>query len=467
MSLSGPESSFIKGCKGTTNKGTTSTETLLLYENLVQTFFRLLKNVQLHSMDNQAVQQNLKQLVEFVGKSAPLNDGKVRLNFIGDSIFVCGRLLYAARNVYESANELGTILHGAGIHEICFANDLTEDDLDSFCRAFIISVVKGREGFLLRTQYAHIEASGLGSQTEESGEDEAEAGGHVTLQFFAKAVYEIQGIIDDESWEEDLDGSLLKRVSQTLVGVVLDDPRLAKSWMNCRLPQCAEAQQVLQSGVLSLLIASAFSTSRGALSQQAQSTLIAAMSAVMNRKNETSQNTALTLALGLRFGGLCEVSAERLVAAYCATKTEDSQATHSLQSQIIRMALCYVECLSSKGGEEGHSHLDALHAVTQLPNQDGLLLRSLVEAVGLYTPGTILELDGRSWGVVIDSGVTPPNLARPRVRLLADTRGNLVKTLKELDLSVGSGAGMKITAIVDPSSHEFHTAPILLSEEGS
>ena len=69
MSLAGPESSFIKACVGSSGGSALNQLELELYESLVQTLFRLLKNVQLHSMDNQAVQQTLKQMVELVEKA--------------------------------------------------------------------------------------------------------------------------------------------------------------------------------------------------------------------------------------------------------------------------------------------------------------------------------------------------------------------------------------------------------------
>ncbi len=127
------------------------------------------------------------------------------------------------------------------------------------------------------------------------------------------------------------------------------------------------------------------------------------------------------------------------------------------------MALVYTACINGASESGGGSPLDALAKLASAPNRDTLLLRVAVEVLGLVPPGTILELDGKSWCVALPQE-KKGNLARPIVRLFADSRGNLVKDKKELDLSVGAGAGMKVTSIVTPLNFEFQTASVLLAD---
>ena len=142
---------------------------------------------------------------------------------------------------------------------------------------------------------------------------------------------------------------------------------------------------------------------------------------------------------------------------------EGRESGKSLQGDIIRMAMVYTSCINGASESEGGSPLDALAKLANTPNTDTLLLRVAVEVLGLVPPGTILEIDGKSWAVVL-AQEKKGNLARPIVRLFADSRGNLVKDKKELDLSVGGGAGMKVTSIVAPRNFEFQTASVLLAD---
>jgi len=67
---------------------------------------------------------------------------------------------------------------------------------------------------------------------------------------------------------------------------------------------------------------------------------------------------------------------------------------------------------------------------------DGAIVRALLVSVGLYPPGTVVELSDYSVGVV--TGVRNKDLLRPQVFLSVDPRGRRPESPTIIDLSLGS-----------------------------
>jgi HD-GYP domain-containing protein (c-di-GMP phosphodiesterase class II) len=80
---------------------------------------------------------------------------------------------------------------------------------------------------------------------------------------------------------------------------------------------------------------------------------------------------------------------------------------------------------------------------------DPVLLQAFINRMGKYPPGSILELDDRSWVLVL-SGVREPGLFdRPLTRLVRTPRGERPREDEDIDLAFG---GFDVTRVIRPES---------------
>lgn len=68
---------------------------------------------------------------------------------------------------------------------------------------------------------------------------------------------------------------------------------------------------------------------------------------------------------------------------------------------------------------------------------DAAIVRALLVSVGLYPPGTVVELSDGSMGIV--TGVKHKDLLRPQVLISADRQGRRPESVSIVDLSLGQG----------------------------
>lgn len=110
------------------------------------------------------------------------------------------------------------------------------------------------------------------------------------------------------------------------------------------------------------------------------------------------------------------------------------------------------------------SPLDGLSAIAGQRNIDQTAYKLLVQAVGLLPTGTVVEFETGEWGVVLGPSKNPTAVAKPRIRLVTDRRGDVVDRARVVDLGETS-AGRKypaITGVIEPSKARFNITSMLV-----
>ena len=111
------------------------------------------------------------------------------------------------------------------------------------------------------------------------------------------------------------------------------------------------------------------------------------------------------------------------------------------------------------------SPLDALQAVAATPGIDPVLLRLLLNAVGIIPTGSVIEFETGEWGVVMGASKTPGAFDRPIVRLVTDRKGRVLNPPREIDLGAPSAGRVfpRIANVINPNQARFNVAGVFVA----
>jgi hypothetical protein len=105
--------------------------------------------------------------------------------------------------------------------------------------------------------------------------------------------------------------------------------------------------------------------------------------------------------------------------------------------------------------------LDALAAVSQLPNIDKVAYRLLVAAIGLMPTGTVVEFETGEWGIVVGPSNNKAAVGKPRIKLITDRAGRVFDQPKEIDLGETEKRRYPpITGVIEPDKARFNVTSL-------
>jgi HD domain len=88
------------------------------------------------------------------------------------------------------------------------------------------------------------------------------------------------------------------------------------------------------------------------------------------------------------------------------------------------------------------------------------LLALFVQLMGVYPPGSLLELSDRRWGVSVSGGRDPERFAWPVVRVVREASGNAANGQEEIDLHAVRDR-LRPKRVLNPASHGVEIADVL------
>jgi hypothetical protein len=131
----------------------------------------------------------------------------------------------------------------------------------------------------------------------------------------------------------------------------------------------------------------------------------------------------------------------------------------AVTSRIVQVARALLDRIAPADGSAVRSPLVALVEVGAMRTIDPGAFRCLVRALGLTPVGTVVELEGGEWAVVLPpTAGTDPAVDRPRLRLLTDASGRACVPPVEIDLAHPSYQGYRIARVVDPAAAAAYVA---------
>lgn len=153
----------------------------------------------------------------------------------------------------------------------------------------------------------------------------------------------------------------------------------------------------------------------------------------------------------LKQRGFHEARVRRLLVCLEHHRTYDDDRRPSLFSRIVHVADDYDTLTRYRPAGPLLAPPDALARMYAAAGTvyDPVLLQAFINRMGKYPPGSILELDDRSWVLVV-SGVREPALFdRPLTRLVRTRFGERPREEEDIDLAFG---GFDVTRVIRPES---------------
>lgn len=477
---------FLAACKASDTRNKALEEIRDRGADIILSVFRLLKNSLVHSTDNRAVQQAVKETHATITEFAASVGGYVSITYVEDTIFVCGQLLRASRSTYDSALEVGKLLVVCGVSEISFTGDVTEQDLLELCEAFAISSRDPqRRGHLLDTKLNQILVRAVDSslRSKEILEEDAPSL-ELALRAYASALVVMRQFFDRVSKGKNVLPHRVKRIAQRMVALADGHESSLLAMLTLANAHRDESGRAVQTAILSIAVARRLTQDRVVLTQLAMAALTADIGRVrlagpggserlVQLADDVERSVpSLTSALGIATGGVNVQNALRTVTTFEATYLERQallgsvykrQMAPLIQSKILHAVRALLGFLAPRDTTRPLTALDALAQVSRLPTVDETVFKLLVQALGVLPTGTVVEFETGEWGIVIGPSENRAALARPRIKLVTDRSGQVFAKPKEIDLGAAQGKRFpRIVGIIEPSRARFNVTGVLL-----
>ena len=476
---------FLQACKASDSRNKSLEEIRDKGADVILALFRMFKNSLVHAIDNKAVQMTVKESHNILSDFASVVGGYVSVTYIEDSIFVCGQLLRASRSIYESALEVGKMLGTCGVSELSFTGEVTEQDIFALCQAFSISVRDPqRRSQLLQEKFTNVAVRAVDTTLQSNQDDDASLPAmEQALRAYASALVVMRQFFDKMSKGKTVLPHRVKRIAQRLVALAETDESATLSMLTMANAHRDEAGRSVQTAILAVAIARKLTKNRIVLSQLAMSALMAdigrvriAGSTSVERFVQLADDVeravpAVTSALCISTGGVNVQNALRTVSTFESTFLERQsllgpiykrQMAPMIQSKVLHTVRALFEFLAPRDTSRALSPLDALAAVSRLPNVDQTVFKLLVQTVGLMPTGTVVEFETGEWGIVVGPSTNRSAIGRPRIKLVTDRSGQVFGKPKEIDLGAPSQGRRfpKITGIIEPSRARFNVTGV-------
>jgi len=432
-----------------------------LAANVVVALFRLVKLSTLHSLDNQAMIRQVEETVRLVAEYGQRTDHNVSILFAHGSVFVGGQLLRANRGVYEGALELGEILNRVGAAEIGIRREAQPNDFYAFASTLADALRKPKPPKIDRPA-PNIRLRGLAASAllRENIASERVDPNLQVARMYASAVVIMRRFFEDlRRGKYDLP-QRVKRVAQRLVDLSMGETPAFLGVTAARNQNYDEAGRAVNTAILSLAMTRQIAPDMVQLARVAMASLlydcarprIAGVVGVggpaiipnfsEQQELEAPAGTAVVLTA---LGRINEPSVMRTVISYEAHWQRRANRlgppyrglrAPSLQARIVHVARSFNDMLTPAPGQTPPSADEAICKLEQecTDPADRTVLRLLIGALGIFTTGTIVQINTGETGIVVQTPSHPALYSQPRVRLVLDQNHGWIQPPLELDL---------------------------------
>jgi hypothetical protein len=400
-------------------------------------------------------------IVEFcVATAADSTD----LVFVGETVFVNGQMPRFSRDAYGRAMELGGLLDRCGISNLTIAKTATPSDLLAFVRVVADVLRDPTKAATLSSQtFRSVRARRLrariGGDTAELDQSPAAR----VVRTYACAVVILRGFYGSFAKERAKIPAALRRVAQRIVTHAEQEPVMLVGLAAGRARERDEASIATGAALVAVLMARQLTPDRSALTSLTLAALLydvgrqellkssagdAVLDASMRTLSEDDQDrVAGSAAVGVAALDRIEPSSvPRVVIAFEAQWLRRVQRLGppyhgkrpvSLPARILATARSFCELMAPGPYATPMAAEDAIHFLSSRANDEGerTCVKLLTGALGIFPPGTTVELNTREIGVVTSVPESPVDFSRPPIRIMYDGAGMKLDPPIDVDLA--------------------------------
>lgn len=449
--------------------------------------YRLVKNSMIHAIDNAAVRETAQQSSDILRNFANEVGMPVTITFVDETVFVCGELLRASRKIYESGLELGQILGKIGVSELAFESGVSADNLLEFGAALATSLRDGdRKDTLANANISSVHVRKVQRELAARKRDDDLLPKERTLRFYATALVAMRQFFDEVAHGHTLLPHRVKRLAQRLVTLSETHDGGLLGTMAMAAAHRDDAGRAVQGAVIAVMLARQITDDRAALARLAMSALMADVGRVRVAgihgrdrlvplsDEQTAETPGFAALVCLATGGVNHPNALRTVVAMEVNWREcepllgptwNGTLTPLLHSEILVLVRRVLDVIAPRDTTPGRSPAAALEQVAQDRTTDRVLLRLLVRAIGVLPTGTVVELEGGEWAVVVGPSNYAESFPAPSLKLITDRRGRALDVSGLLDLGdpILGARRPRIAKVVEPEQARFNVARVFFA----
>jgi hypothetical protein len=448
--------------------------------NAVLAIYRVVKTAIVHAADNEALLQTVERSHEILQQFTGAVGAPLALTFVGDTAFVNGQLVRAAKRSYELVWDLQALLRRCGVSEVVLDPELSAEELHRFGVTASVAIREATERrALLETPIAHVTVRQVDPLLEQRENDGDLALRERILRFYAAALLVLRRYFDEIARGVVPLPHRVKRIAQKLVTLSESGDPALLGLLTMTHAHRDDAGRALQGGILGCVLARQITDDRVTLSRIVMAALLADSGRVRiagpaGRDRlvplgdlEESAVPAITSAMLIATGGVNVATAHRTVACHEATWLEREELLGPLYarqrnafviSRILRLVRAVLDRLAPRDTSAPLGPMDAVAAAAELPDMDSILVRLLVRAMGIIPIGTVVEFETGEWALVVGPSASADAFDRPTVQLLTDREGRALDLPKTVDLGAKTGARLhpRISHILPPDQTKFN-----------
>ena len=454
--------------------------------DLINQLSIVLKNGVLHSVENDAVLETIVKLLDIINPSVA-KDGMLRIDLIGEFFYINDtRMRYALEHLVNF-DYLTAELKKRGVGSVSFLSTLSAIDIKMFITAFINSL-KSEEPFdtmsLLLKDLPGITIDRLKKVSEEEGDLDKRS---IVKRTYFNAVSYTKGVMSRMKSSEPINLKRAKRVVETLVDAIISEEQLIIGMTSLKDYDEYTYNHSVNVSILSIAIGQRIGLNRHSLTCLGIAALFHDMGKteipkeVLNKASYLSADEWVIMKRHTYLGALSilklkevdEVSIHNALVAFQHHINYDSTGYPVLQeptellfySKIIALVDQYDAMTSSRVYRKDPMPPDKALGIMikgRGIRTDPILLKIFVNMVGAYPVGSLVLLDTREMGIVVEGSYLIAD--RPKVLIIVNASGekleNFVADLAEQD----SFGGYKRTVIktLDPKKYNLSLAEYLL-----
>jgi hypothetical protein len=452
---------------------------------LVLHLFRLIKLVQMHSLENQAVRNQLNETAAAFHEYRLKSGEAVSLFFARGVVFFGGEPLKAPRSAYEAALELGAMMKRCGGSDLTFSPDIGVEEL----RTFVVAVTRTlRESMTrfsdfdvpkVRLREVSAAAQLRGLEVEQLDEEQR------IVRTYASAVVVMRRLMEDLLRGEAEMPRRIKRVAQALVDLSAGNTPAFLGVTAVRNANHDDAGRAVNTAILAVAMARKLTDDRATLTRIGMAALLLdagyprALRALRGGDNDPAALPTMlpdsaerglpagAAAVLTSLGRINEPTVIRSVIAYEALWSRRTPLLGALyrglrpptlHARVVAVARAYNDLLTPEPGAPPRPPAEALLRLEEelgasKDRADKTVLRLLMATVGLLPPGTLVQLASGASAVVL-----PGDTAQLRLRVLVEADGALPDAPRELTAGEEDAEIARIVGS-DPSFARLPAAP--------
>ncbi len=450
-----------------------------LTQRLVVQLHMVLRTLRLYEPGNQALliaTENLKDTINTLWAAV---EGPVQLQFIEGFVYVNEARIRLEPAVREQVQRLQEELTQRGLGGISFGRPVDSAALGSFLAQIARPVEPGvdfstYEASLEGLKELAVRLLAPSRWKQDPGPAEVRVDKKTfALQTYAKAIIAVREYIAGLRAGAEPDRRLrITRIVQDLVDIATERVNFLVRLSAIKQAHDYAANHAANTCVLSLVIGRALGVDRIDLVDLGTSALLAdvgfsllppeqiehgaELSSLQRERLRLAMISQVRAIIGS--GPVTDATLRRIIVAYehhqpyRDPSTGERNETH-LFSRIVQVADAFDALTTRRPWREGYAADEALRLLLEDADRrfDPLVVRILVNLLGLYPLGTAVRLETGEIAVVYHNGLGGQRQGRPWVRILIDAQGRRVARTEIRDLSALSGPPGRIVATVRPA----------------